>query len=153
MYNYREVIDGLNECINAINRDLITNRDIDKEITLIEIRCALKLTYEWLDKNHSIYLANSINEINEYTSLIWKCISIYDDISKIDAVIYKEEYISEEVCRYIIERIYHLVFTLDKIVKNEKFAIRVIPFSSYCISKYKEFNKYLIDKINNHKIK
>ena len=153
MYDSKVVIQDFEECIKTICKDLASDDHMQSEIAYIQVKCALELVGDLLSKVGGNYSVAEKNRIISYYNVCYNCLLFYKDIDAIDSVMYKEEYLSEEVCKFIIQRLNHASMVLNKVVNDNNFCLKLIKFNEFAINKLNEFRESLDKVLRDGKIK
>ena len=144
---------ALAECIQEINCKLKSQDEINKEISIIQIESALNTIDEMLKKNNINLDNNTLNRYKKISCFSRKCITISRCLKKIQNVLYKEVYLSEEVCRYVMDNLKYIAINIDKILEDNILGPMFLPYIIYVRETFNEYLEYLRQKIINKKIK
>lgn len=131
MYSYKEIIKALSECIQEMNTGLIKKDHIQNCISLIQIRTALLAIVDIINDDKLQVNKEELDRIKIYADLCMSVLNVYRNICEIGTEIYKEEYLSEESCRVVMNKFDYVLKRVSSILDNKNLSSMLYPFIDY----------------------
>lgn len=153
MYNYRDMTKALSECIQEINTGLINDDSVQNSMSLIQIRCAVLKMMDIINEGELEASADELKRIREYVDVCMSVLNIYRHINEIGIEIYKEEYLSEETCQVILNKLDYILRKMAKVLNNNEVSPMLVPFIKHITKKINLYNERVNKIMKNGHIK
>ncbi len=153
MYTADEIIKALSECIDEMNTGLISKDNIQNSTSLIQIRCALLEMIDIVNEEQLKVSKEELGKIRKYLDVCLSVMNVYKNICEIGTELYKEDYLSEETCRVIMNKFDYVLKRVSSILDNKNLASMLYPFIDYVTKKINIYHDRIYDILDKGHIK
>jgi len=147
-----ELNSAFNECFSGINTQLILDNLVEKDVFIIQLEVSVENIGKILKENQFKLFDKELIKYKEYLALCELCLFIDKTTQSVENALFKEDYLSEEVYRYLIVQLEYIGKKIDYLFRYEDCSL-IGKYLEHVSLKYYNYIRIIKDKLGNSKIK